>query len=526
MSKDKENLDRWDDGDDEGTYTPRTGKKKVHRPSSHTQKPVSKKSEDFSKPQYKKGTEDQGYANKKSFDQKPSYDKKRSFDDKRDADGKSRSFDGKKRFDRDDKRDFGGKKSFEKRGSYNDRGNDFGKKKFSREDDNFRGNKNRFDRDDKRDFGGKKPFEKRGSYNDRGNDFGKKSFNREGDNFRGNKNRFDRQDSSYNKKKDFGNKPFEKEGEEVKGYKRFGKKKFDDPNRPYTKDDPTRSKLLKRKSKRKHASKVKNEASANIPEYDFKKINKFKQGYQDKKGNLADQEIRLNRYISNAGICSRREADDLIANGEIKVNGKVVTELGTKVKRNDDVVYKGKSLSREKKVYVLLNKPKNHLTTMDDPQGRRTVMDLVGHACEERIYPVGRLDRNTTGILLFTNDGELATALAHPSSNVKKVYRVELNKPISAHDFDQIANGVELEDGFMKPDNIALNELDPKILGIEIHSGKNRIVRRLFEHFGYEVERLDRTAYAGLTKKDIPRGKWRFLKQSELIRLKHFEKFK
>ncbi|GAB3524261.1 pseudouridine synthase [Emticicia fontis] len=235
----------------------------------------------------------------------------------------------------------------------------------------------------------------------------------------------------------------------------------------------------------------------------------------------SDGLIRLNRYISNAGIASRRDADELIASGQITVNGKEITEMGYKVKPNDVVKYGKKILNREKMVYLLLNKPKDFITTTEDPNERKTVMDLVANACEERIYPVGRLDRNTTGLLLLTNDGELAEKLSHPSNEIRKIYQVELDKPITTEHFEAIKNGVELEDGLIKPDDLGLVTPDAEVVGIEIHSGKNRIVRRIFEHFGYEVMKLDRTTYAGLNKKDLPRSKWRFLTEKEVIRLKY-----
>ncbi len=234
-----------------------------------------------------------------------------------------------------------------------------------------------------------------------------------------------------------------------------------------------------------------------------------------------DELIRLNKYVANAGVCSRREADTLISAGEIKVNGQVVTELGTKVKITDKVVYKGKALNPENLVYVLLNKPKNYITTTDDPDERKTVMQLVAKACEERIYPVGRLDRNTTGLLLFTNDGELADKLAHPSNNVKKLYQVDIDKPITDEDFIKIQEGITLEDGLAQVDEMGLVNDTRKSLGLQIHIGRNRIVRRIFEHLGYTVERLDRVMYAGLTKKDLPRGNWRHLSKQEIIQLKH-----
>lgn len=231
--------------------------------------------------------------------------------------------------------------------------------------------------------------------------------------------------------------------------------------------------------------------------------------------------IRLNRYIANAGVCSRREADKLIQDGEIKVNGKVVVELGYKVKKSDKVIYRGKKLNPEKLVYVLLNKPKDFITTTDDPQERRTVMHLVAKACDERIYPVGRLDRNTTGLLLLTNDGELAKKLSHPSHAVQKLYQVDIDKPITDEDFFKIQEGLMLEDGPAKVDEIGLVNETRKSLGIQIHIGRNRIVRRIFEHLGYKVIKLDRVMYAGLTKKDLSRGKWRFLTDKEVIKLKH-----
>jgi len=239
-----------------------------------------------------------------------------------------------------------------------------------------------------------------------------------------------------------------------------------------------------------------------------------------------DEPIRLNKYLANAGVCSRREADEFIEAGVVKVNGVVVTELGTKVKRSDEVHFHDQLVSIEKKVYVLLNKPKDTVTTSDDPQNRKTVMDLVKGACRERIYPVGRLDRNTTGVLLLTNDGELATKLTHPQFLKKKIYHVFLDKNVTAADMKQIADGIELEDGEIHADAIEYaNETDRKQVGIEIHSGRNRIVRRIFEHLGYRVIKLDRVYFAGLTKKNVRRGDWRFLTEKEvgMLRMGAFE---
>ncbi len=212
----------------------------------------------------------------------------------------------------------------------------------------------------------------------------------------------------------------------------------------------------------------------------------------------------------------------LIESGEIKVNGEVVTEMGYKVQPTDNVHYGKKLLSREKLVYVLLNKPKDFLTTTDDPEGRKTVMSLVATASKERIFPVGRLDRNTTGLLLFTNDGELAQKLTHPSNDIKKIYQVELDRPLTKADYQKVAEGVELEDGKAVVDDVALLGESSKFVGLEIHIGRNRIVRRIFEHLGYDVVSLDRVQYAGLTKKDVPRGEWRYLTEKEVIQLKYF----
>ncbi|MBT9392241.1 pseudouridine synthase [Hymenobacter sp. NST-14] len=259
---------------------------------------------------------------------------------------------------------------------------------------------------------------------------------------------------------------------------------------------------------------------ANLRHYEEDKTrgNKRRREEDDADGN----EVRLNRYIANAGICSRRDADALIAAGEIKVNGEVVTEMGYKVQPTDTVQYGKTNLNREKQVYLLLNKPKDFLTTTDDPEGRRTVMELIKSASKERVFPVGRLDRNTTGLLLFTNDGEVAQKLSHPSHRNKKIYQVELDKPLTEEHLRQIAAGVTLEDGKAEVDDVAVVAGNPHFVGVEIHIGRNRIVRRIFEHLGYDVVTLDRVQYAGLTKKDLPRGKWRFLTEKEVIRLKYF----
>ena len=234
-----------------------------------------------------------------------------------------------------------------------------------------------------------------------------------------------------------------------------------------------------------------------------------------------NEPLRLNKFLANAGICSRREADEFIQAGVVTVNGEVVTELGTKILRTDVVKFHDQPVSIEKKVYVLLNKPKDYVTTSDDPQQRKTVMDLVKNACTERIYPVGRLDRNTTGVLLLTNDGDLASKLTHPKYLKKKIYHVYLDKNVTAHDLAQIAEGIQLEDGEIKADDVQYaHPTDKKQVGIEIHSGKNRIVRRIFESLGYRVQKLDRVQFAGLTKKNLKRGDWRYLTEEEVDRLR------
>jgi len=250
--------------------------------------------------------------------------------------------------------------------------------------------------------------------------------------------------------------------------------------------------------------------------YSMKKRIEYKEQNYD-----PTEPIRLNKYLANAGVCSRREADDFIQAGVVTVNGEVVTELGTKVLRTDVVKFHEQPVTLEKKVYVLLNKPKDYVTTSDDPQQRKTVMDLVKGACPERIYPVGRLDRNTTGVLLLTNDGDLASKLTHPKFLKKKIYHVSLDHNVTAHDLQQIAEGIQLEDGEIKADAVEYADpVDKKQVGIEIHSGKNRIVRRIFETLGYKVTKLDRVQFAGLTKKNVRRGDWRYLTEEEVDRLR------
>lgn len=236
--------------------------------------------------------------------------------------------------------------------------------------------------------------------------------------------------------------------------------------------------------------------------------------------NRGGGEIRLNRFISQSGVCSRREADDFILAGVVTVNGQVVTELGTKILPTDEVRFNDERLQGEKHVYIVLNKPKGYVTSLDDPHAEKTVMDLIKGACTERVYPVGRLDKNSLGLLLITNDGDITRQLTHPSNRKKKIYQVTLDKPLTRADMDTLTEGITLEDGDIFADEIGYASEDKKCVGVEIHSGRNRIVRRMFEHLGYTVQKLDRVYYAGLTKKNLKRGAWRFLTREEVMRLK------
>jgi 23S rRNA pseudouridine2605 synthase len=240
------------------------------------------------------------------------------------------------------------------------------------------------------------------------------------------------------------------------------------------------------------------------------------------KGKKQDEtQFRLNRFIASSGVCSRRDADEHIKNGLIRVNGSVVTDMGTKVSHDDEVIYKNKKLSAEKKIYILMNKPKDYVTTVEDPHAEHTVLDLISNACTERVYPVGRLDKATTGVLLFTNDGELTGRLTHPKYKRKKIYHVFLDKPVTKNDLLKLAEGIELDGKPAVADAASyVDNEDKSQIGIEIHSGQNRVVRRMFESLGYKVKKLDRVYFAGLTKKNVQRGKWRFLNDKEISMLK------
>lgn len=353
------------------------------------------------------------------------------------------------------------------------------------------------------------PFDnKRNSRDGKSNKREKPSFQKKGDRFKRDDDSFKKRgersfggERSFNKQDRF--KPADKESNSERN---FPSERYSE-GKKYQKTRPTKKTGDRPRTKSAHGN-----DKPYTPSYKMEKP--------------LDDFIRLNRYIANAGICSRRKADELIEAGVVSVNGEIVTALGTKVDpMKDEVRYNGERLKREKLVYVLLNKPKDYITTTDDPQERKTVMHLVEKASKERIYPIGRLDRNTTGLLLMTNDGELAEKLSHPRNNITKIYHVELNKNLSQGDFNKIEYGLELEDGFIKPDSISyIQGAGKNEVGIQIHSGKNRIVRRIFEHLKYDVVKLDRAVYANLTKKDLPRGRWRHLEEKEIIQLKHFIK--
>lgn len=344
-------------------------------------------------------------------------------------------------------------------------------------------------RSNKRSFGSGRPDRTEGSNRGEDRDKPRRSY---GDKPRG--------DSERPRRRSF-DKP------EGRSFDKPGRRSFDKPERRSF-DKPERRSFVERKVD-KHRERVDMPREESTP--------KAEQKVND------DGLIRLNKFISNSGVCSRREADELIKMGVITVNGTTITEMGYKVKPTDDVRHDGKRLTAEKPVYILLNKPKGFITTTDDPQERNTVMELIAGACKERVYPVGRLDRNTTGLLLLTNDGELTDKLTHPSFNAKKIYKVELDKALTKADFERIVEGVKLEEGKAIVDDLAIVSDDNKTVGIELHIGWNHVVRRIFNALEYNVVKLDRVVYAGLDKKDLKRGQWRFLRSDEIVRLKHFK---
>jgi 23S rRNA pseudouridine2605 synthase len=307
--------------------------------------------------------------------------------------------------------------------------------------------------------------------------------------------------------------------------KKYKKREVTDQKRPVRNRISQNDEFGSKETHRKYKTREETKRATDAPRKYRKRIDTNERealrSNTSKKSENGLEQIRLNKYIAASGICSRREADKFINAGLVTVNGQVISELGTKVTKSDDVRYNGERLKAERPVYILLNKPKDYITTLRDPYAKRTVMELVQNACKERVYPVGRLDRNTTGVLLLTNDGELAKQLTHPSSNKLKVYHVTLDKSLSKPDFQKILDGFNLEDGFIKADELSyIDANDKKEIGIEIHSGRNHIVRRIFEYLGYNVRKLDRVYFAGLTKKGLERGKYRFLTEKEIAILK------
>ena len=324
-----------------------------------------------------------------------------------------------------------------------------------------------------------------------------------------------------------GAKPFGRSEEKPfasKGRKPFGKgDKFGKPERSFRGENEWEEKAPRGNRSFGEKEFTGKRAYGMVKNFEEKKSYKGVQSYtpaQRAPRAKADEGVRLNKYISNSGICSRREADDYITAGLVSVNGVIVTELGTRVYPNDVVRFNDERIKGEAKVYIVMNKPKDFVTTMSDPHAERTVMQLIEGNCPARVYPVGRLDKATTGVLLLTNDGELADKLTHPSCEKKKIYHVFLDKNFKGTDFNSLLDGVNLEDGFIKADGLSYIDEDKSQVGVEIHSGRNRIVRRMFEHFGYKVKKLDRVYFAGLTKKNLRRGQWRFLTEQEVAMLK------
>jgi len=490
-------------------------KSKKERPDKRNDKPAFERFRDDSRPsdfgsskkhstpRYKDSTE-------KRFSDKPDFKKKRDDGDEKPA-FRAKGDDNRKPFNR---KPFSDKPSFKKKFDDSDEKPSFRDKG----DDNHKPF-NRKPLSDKPSF--KKKFDdsdEKPSFRDKGDD-SRKPFNR----------------------KPFPDKPaFKKKFDAVDEKPSFRGRGDNNTRKPISKNSFTEKPAFVRKSDSAESDDLRESDYAHgseKPQYTsdsgrgFKKSKPFeKKTFSNKKGKGAskpqreedDGLIRLNKYLSNAGICSRREADVLISSGVVQVNGKNITEMGYRVKPTDIVKYGGQTLKKERLVYLILNKPKDYITTADDPQERRTVLELVQGACKERIYPVGRLDRATTGLLMFTNDGELTKKLTHPRYGVRKIYHVELDKPLKRADLDAISEGLELEDGPIKVDEVTYvgDGGDKTQVGVEIHSGKNRIVRRIFEHMGYNVRKLDRVMFGSLTKKDLPRGRWRLLTEAEIGILK------
>ncbi len=511
----------YGDRDDKRPYNSRqsvVGSKKKfdkdRKPYDRDRKPFDRDRKPFSRDR-KPYSGERGPYKKKPYGDR---DEKRPF--KRDGDRKPFDRD-KKPFDRDrkpfsrDRKPYSGERGPYKKKPYGDRDE---KRPFKRD-----GDRKPFDRDKKPFDRDKKPFDKDRKPYDRD----RKPFDRDKKPFDRDRKPFGERRGPY-KKKPYGDRdekrPFKRDGDR-KPFDR-DKKPFDRDKKPFDKDrkpyDRDRKPFI---NKRPGEEKPYEEREDRFKKFERSADEPVKKAVTipEESSPTEDQGlIRLNKYIANAGVCSRREADELIAAGAVKVNGIVITQMGFKVKAGDVVNFGGETLNTERKRYVLLNKPKDYITTTDDPEGRKNVMMLVEHACRERIYPVGRLDRGTTGVLLFTNDGDLAKKLTHPKYEVAKMYFVELDKSLAPVDLEAIQNGIQLDDGAIRPDVIEFvgDGTNKREIGIEIHSGRNRIVRRMFESLGYRVVRLDRVMFAGLTKKDVSRGSWRHLTDQEVGFLK------
>ena len=396
------------------------------------------------------------------------------------------------------------------------------KRAYTKREDSGDKPRRNYDDSEKKSYSSDKPFIKRadGKYESAGprktsDDREKRSYTKRDDSeSRPRKSFDDGEKRTYTKREDSSEKRPRKTSED--GEKRSYTKRDDSESRPRKSFDDSE----KRSYTKRDGDKKPYETKLSKPERVVEKSKKAGPSKTSTQQNVSDDAIRLNRYVANSGVCSRREADVLIATGVVTVNGKIVTEMGYKVNPTDVVNYGGVPIKNETKKYLILNKPKDYITTMDDPEERRTVMELIRKACKERLYPVGRLDRNTTGLLLFTNDGDMTAKLTHPKFDVRKVYHVTLDKKVTTEDYRSLNEGFELADGFIKPDAVEFVGAGKYELGVEIHSGRNRIVRRMFEHLGYEVVKLDRVAFAGLTKKDLPRSKFRFLTEKEVSFLK------
>jgi 23S rRNA pseudouridine2605 synthase len=504
-----------------------------------TRKPFSG---DSSERPFKKSFGSARFDDKKSEGDKPARGR---FGDKKESSGGERKSYGPKKFSRPSSdKPFGERKAprgrfGDKKESSGDERKSYGPKKFSRPSSD-------------KPFGERKAprgrfGDKKESSGDERRSYGPKKFSRPSSDKpfgerKASRGRFgDKKESSGDERKSYGPKKFSRSSSsEDKPFKRKRNDDFkkDDSRsdnterrKPSQLSNPNYGRPFKRKSYDKKSDDTRSENHDEAPEkrgFFSSGKGKAKPSAKDssnpsEEGPVQDKKIRLNKFIANSGVCSRREADELITMGLISVNGKTITELGYKVNPGDEVRHENKVLRAEKPVYILMNKPKGFLTTTTDPQERNTVMHIIGNAVKERIYPVGRLDRNTTGLLLFTNDGDLAEKLMHPSYNVKKIYKVELDRPLAKADFEKIAEGIHLEEGKAVVDDMAIISDDGRTVGIEIHIGWNRVVRRIFEALEYSVIKLDRSVYAGLDKKDLSRGHWRFLTQEEIVRLKHYK---